>query len=115
MTSPLRDSWDPALQEKRWRSALDKGRRAMDQLGPQLVTSSPGFYVLCLAEVDAAAAFHSPQCFTSRATFFAELRRVIAQPTTPSRPVPSVQAYIDSQKWFLEWEIKKCEHETEQD
>jgi hypothetical protein len=106
MTTPLTDSWDADLQEKRWRSSLEKGRQAVDQLGPKLVTSSPGFYVLCLAEVDAVGAFHSPECFASRSTFIAELERLIAEPTEPSRPVPSIQAYIESQRWFLQMEIK---------
>jgi hypothetical protein len=67
------------------------------------------FYVLCLAETDAISSFRAPECFSSRAAFVTELRRLIAEPTTPSRPVPSVQAYRDSQKWFLENEIKQDE------
>jgi hypothetical protein len=70
---------------------------------------SSGFYVLCLAELDAISSFHAPECFSSRAALIEELRRLIAAPTSPSRPVPSVQAYRDSQKWFLEHEIKQYE------
>ena len=62
MTIPLTNTWDAALQEKHWRSALEKGRQAVDQLGSKLISSSPGFYILCLAEVDAIGAFHSPEC-----------------------------------------------------
>ena len=113
MTSPLKqNSWDPALIEKRWRNSLEKGRHAIDQLGKSLTGTSPGFYVLCLAEVDAVASFNWAKCFVSRAAFITELRRLIAEPTTPSRPVPSLQAYRESQKWFLEMEIKQCEANT---
>jgi len=111
--SPLSGSkpWDATFQEQRWRNSLVNSRRAMDQLRSNSGKSPSGFYVLCLAEVDAVATFTRPECFTSRAALIAEFRRLIAHPTTPSEPVPSLEAYIQSQKTFLEMEIKSYEVE----
>ena len=113
MTSPLTDNhWDAAVQEKRWRSSTESVRQALDQLGQKLAASSPDFYVLCLAELDAVGGFNWSECFSSRAVFLSELRRLIAKPSTPSRPVPNVQAYRDSQKWWLESVVKQYEQDT---
>ena len=106
MPTPHTDSWDAPTQEKRWRNSVENSRRAMAKLEAHPASN---FTLLCLAETDAISSFHAPECFSSRAAFIAELRRLIAEPTTPSRPVPNVQAYRDSQKWFLEMEIKQCE------
>ena len=112
MSLPPSDNWDSALQEKRWRNSLEKCRQALDGMRQSLSASSPGFYILCLAEVDAMSSLRWPECFASRAAFVAELRRIIAEPTTPSRSVPSPEAYKNSQKWFLEMEIKQIEANT---
>ena len=100
------DNWDAATREKRWRNSVENSRRAMAKLEAH---PTSGFYALCLAEIDAISCFRAPDCFSSKAAFIAELRRLIAEPTSPSRPVPSVQGYTDAQKWFLEMEIKQCE------
>jgi len=106
MSSLPADNWDAVTREMLWRESVDKSRQAMVKLEG---SPSSGFYVLCLAELDAVSSFDAPECFSSRAALIEELRRLIAAPTNPSRPVPSVQAYRDSQKWFLEHEIKQYE------
>ena len=110
--SQTEDRWDPAVEEKKWRQSMESGLKAQDQLGEQLSKSSPDFHLLCLAELDAGIHLLRPQYFSSRATFVAQLRRLIAQPTTPSRPVPSIQAYRDSQKWWLESMIQVYEKDS---
>jgi hypothetical protein len=51
-------------------------------------------------------------CFSTRASFLAEVRRLISEPTTPSRPVHSLEAYRSAQKWWLESIITQCEWEA---
>jgi len=104
-----KDKWDAALREECWRNSVEKSRQAFAKLE---ANPSTGFYLLCLAEVDAISSFNAPDCFNSRVAFVAELRRLIAAPTTPSRPIPNLQAYKDSQKWFLQHEIEQCEAEA---
>ena len=60
------------------------------------------FYVACVGGLDAATHFTKPECFVSRAAFIAELRRLVAQPTEPSRTVPSVEEYQRAQRRWLE-------------
>jgi hypothetical protein len=86
---------------------LESGREVQESLQDQLEKSSPNFYLLCLAELDAGRQLLRPEYFASRATFVAQLRRLIAAPAQPSQPVPSLQAYADSQKWWLESMIRR--------
>jgi hypothetical protein len=106
------DRWDAAAEEKKWRVSLERGRHAQNQLGDQLSKSSPDFNLLCLAELDAGSQLLRPEYFASRATFLAQLKRLIAAPTQPSQPVPSLQAYRDSQKWWLESMIQAYEQDS---
>jgi hypothetical protein len=112
MTAPLpNDHWDPAVEEKRWFAALASARQTLDHLGEQLSKSSPDFHLLCLAELDAGSCLSRSE-FSSRAAFVAELKRLAAEPTAPSQPVPSLQAYRDSQKWWLESLVKQYERNS---
>jgi hypothetical protein len=108
-----KNSWDAAAQEERWHKATEQGRRGLEKFGEQLSISSTDFYILCLAEVDAAQVLMQPQCLASRAAFVAEIKRLIAEPTMPSRPVASVETYRGSQKWWLEFLLEQYESETE--
>ena len=110
--SQKQDRWDAAAEETKWRDALDSGNHVQNQIGDQLSKSSPDFKLLCLAELDAGSQLLRPEYFASRATFVAQLRRLIASPTQPSQPVPSLQAYRDSQKWWLESMIQVYEHDS---
>lgn len=94
--------WDAAAEEMRWRESLESGRKVQESLGGHLEKSSPDFNLLCLAELDAGTHLLRAEYFVSRAVFVTQLRRLIAEPTEPSRPVASIQAYRDSQKWWLE-------------
>ena len=103
MSTPLRaHPWDATAEEKRFRESLERAHRAQNDLGEQLSKSSPDFHLLCVAELDAGSQLVQSGCFSTREAFVAELKRLIAEPTVPSRPVPSLQAYKDSQKWWLE-------------
>ena|SRR2546425_3286274 len=96
------DPWDSAAEEKRFRDSLEQAHRAQNDFGKQLAKSSPDFHLLCVAELDAGSQLVESGCFSTREALVAELRRLIAEPTVPSGPVPSLQAYRDSQKWWLE-------------
>ena len=101
--SQTKDRWDAAAEEAKWRQSIETGYKFFDRLGEQFSKSNPEFYTLSLAELDAGNHFMRPECFSSPEAFTGELKRLIAEPTEPSRLVPSVQAYRDSQKWWLEF------------
>jgi hypothetical protein len=101
------DVWDAALEEKTWRETVESARRGQDMMEQKAGAKTSDFYVLCLSELDAVDCFIRPECFVSRAAFVAELRRLMVEPTTPSRPVPSVEEYQRAQKFWLEFMIKK--------
>jgi hypothetical protein len=110
--SHTEDAWDAAAEEKKWRESLKQARKAQDEVAGKLSSSSSGFYLLCLAELDAGGQLLTGDCFSSRARFVAQLRRLMAEPSTPSEPVPSIQAYRDSQRWWLESLIRVYESNT---
>ena len=108
MPSPsTADVWDSAAEEKSWRETVETARRGQDMLEQKAGGKISDFYILCLSELDAAVRFTRPDCFVSRAAFVAELQRLMVEPTTPSRPVPSVEGYQRAQRYWLEFMIKK--------
>ena len=112
MTSPTtKRVWDAAAEEKRWRSSLETAQRVQDKF-EDAPEGSSGFILLCLAEEDAGISLLKPDVFSSRATFLAEVRRLIAEPTTPSRPVASIEGYRDCQQQWLEFILKTYEQDT---
>ena len=109
MASPVtNDVWDAAAEEKSWRDSMETARRGQDTFKKTGAEAS-GFYVLCLSELDAGVHLSKSEYFVSRAAFVAECRRLLAEPTTPSRPVPSVGAYQHAQRLWLEFIIGRCE------
>jgi len=59
--------------------------------------------------LDAATQFVKPEFFASREAFLAELRRLMIEPTTPSRAVPSIQEYQGAQRRWLLRNVKECD------
>jgi hypothetical protein len=55
----------------------------------------------CVGGLDAATHFTKPEYLLNRAAFVAELRRLMIEPTAPSRPVPSVEEYQRAQRRWL--------------
>ncbi len=108
-TSPGEKPWDAVAEEKRWRKTIADSLPVMEKLEPKGNKPASGFYVLCLAELDGARHFTRPECFQSRDLFLTELRRLMVEPTIPSRPVPDVPAYQGAQKWWLEYLVKQYE------
>jgi hypothetical protein len=106
-----RTVWDAAAEQKRWRAALERGRKVQDWLGDASKPLSD-FIVLCLAEMDAGERLSQLDCFSSRAAFLAEVRKLIVEPTAPSHPVPSIEVYRDAQKQWLEFIIRRFEHDA---
>ncbi len=102
-------SWDPVAEEKRWVTDLDGARRFQERLDKQASGPLWGFGLLCLAELDAGSRLLASNCFATRDTFIAEIRRLVGEPTEPSRPVVSLEAYRDAQKWWLESIITQYE------
>jgi hypothetical protein len=100
--------WDAVAEQKRWRAALESARKMQGQLGGAFKPLQ-GFSLLCLAELDAGNCLMEADCFSSREAFLAAVKRLIAEPTTPSQPVPSLQAYTNSQKSWLELLVKQYE------
>ena len=101
------DVWDPAVEEAYWRQSVERARQGQDMLEPKAGAEVSGFYVLCLSELDAVVQFTRPECFVSRAAVVGELRQLMAGPTAPSRPVPSIEAYEECQRFWLEFMIEK--------
>ena len=99
--------WDAAGEEKSWRESAARAERGQDTLEQKAGATTSDFYVLCLSELDAVNCFVRPECFVSREAFVAELRRLLVEPTTPSRPVPSIEAYQHAQKFWLEFVIRQ--------
>jgi hypothetical protein len=98
---PQPPTWDAAAEETRWHNSLAKSVQALGEFGEQLSRSSPDFYHLCLAEVDAVRWFIRPESFSSREAFVTTLKNLISHPTTPSCPILSVAAYEESQRSWL--------------
>jgi hypothetical protein len=109
MASPATNAvWDAASEEKSWSESMESARRVQDMFKKTGADAS-GFYALCLSELDAGAHLCNPEFFVSRAAFVAECRRLLAKPTTPSRPVPSVEGYQHAQRCWLEFIIARYE------
>jgi len=109
--------WDASAEETRWRELAKQAGPSFERFRESLLRSQQGclqdqFSHLCLAEFDALAHLNLPQCLSSRAAFVAELRRLIAEPTTPSLPVLSIEAYREGQKQWLEWLIDFYEEDS---
>ena len=112
MTSPTtKRAWDATAEEKRWRASTETAQKVQDKFGDAPEGSS-GFILLCLAELDAGIRLLQTDCFSSRAAFLAEVRRLIAEPTTPSRSVASIEGYKASQKQWLEFILNRYELDT---
>jgi len=112
MSIPQQRAWDPVAEQKRWCTSIEHARQLQEKLDKEVHTPLSGFLLLCLAELDAGNCLVASGCFSSRAAFLAEVRRLIAEPTTPSRSVLSLEAYRSSQKWWLGSIITKCEWEA---
>ncbi len=108
----IEDVWDPAVEESAWRDTAERGRQGQDLLERKCGSAKSGFYTLCLAELDAVVHFTRPECFISRSAFVAELRHLLAESTTPSRPVPSLDEYQRAQQFWLEFLIKRYERSS---
>ncbi len=80
------------------------GADAIEQKGG---LNTSGFYVACVGGLDAATHFTKPKYFVSRAAFVSELRRLLTEPTAPSRAVPSVEEYHRAQGRWLQGIIKE--------
>ena len=112
MTSPTAKAvWDAAVEEQQLRNATESARRVQDsfKVAPE---GASGFVSLCLAELDAGVCLLQSDCFSSRETFLAEVRRLISEPTMPSRPVASIEGYRASQKQWLEFILIRYEQDT---
>ena len=101
--------WDAIAEEKHWRKSIEDSVPAMHMLNPKNGQPPSGLYILCLAGRDAAWHFTRPEYLISRDVFVAELKRLMVEPTMPSRPVPDVHAYQEAQKRWLEVLVKKYE------
>jgi hypothetical protein len=109
MTSPAaNDIWDAVSEEKSWRESMENARHGQNMFTKAGADAS-SFYVLCLSELDAGVHLSKPECFVSRAEFVAECRRLLIEPTTPSRPVPSIEGYQRAHRFWLEFIIARYE------
>ena len=99
--------WDAAAEEKWWREEVEMMRHGTDAVERKAGLSTSGFYIASVGGLDAATHFTITKFFVTRAAFVAELRRLMTEPTAPSRPVPSVEEYQRSQRHWLEIIIKK--------
>ena len=103
------DIWDPVAEEKSWREELQIMRHGADAIERKFGHSTTGFYLACVAALDAATEFVKPEFFVSRAAFIAELRRLMIEPTPPSRAFPRFVEYQGAQRRWLVSTVKKYE------
>src|SRR5688572_21826124 len=96
------NNWDGDSVEKKIRNALEDGWQVLDEFEPEPGKPRYGFYTLCLAELDAATHLVRSNVFGTREIFVAELKRLMLQPTKPSRAVSHLQEYNAAQKWWIE-------------
>ena len=101
------DGWDPAAEEKYWCEEVEIMRHGADAIEQRAGFNTSGFYIACVGGLDAAIRFTKPECFVSRAAFVTELRRLVTEPTAPSRSVPSVAEYQRTQRRWLERIIRE--------
>lgn len=101
------DIWDAAAEEQWWREELEMMRHGTDAVEQKAGLNTSGFYIASVGGLDAATHFTIPEFFVTRATFVAELRRLMIEPTAPSRPIPNVEEYQRAQRHWLEIIIKK--------
>jgi hypothetical protein len=105
--------WNTTEEEERWRDMADRSAAVSEKLKDSLFSHCDSqFSILCLAEADAVRQLRIPECCYSRVAMISELRRLVAEPTSPSRPVASVEAYRASQKSWLEWLIQYYERDS---
>lgn len=102
-------TWNPVAEEKTWREELEMMRAGTEAIERKADLITNGFYIACVGGRDAATHFVQPEYFVSRAAFLAELRRLMMEPTTPSRRVPSIAEYQRSQRHWLERIVKRYE------
>lgn len=103
--------WDAAAEEEWWREELESMKHGADAIERQGLNTT-GFYVACLGALDATSHFTKAKYFSSRSTFVAELRRLVTEPTAPSRHVPSVEEYHRTQGRWLECAIKEYDRDS---
>jgi hypothetical protein len=99
--------WDAAAEEKTWREELEITRQGADAIEQKAGFKTSSLYIACVGGLDAATHFTKPEYFVSRAAFVAELRRLMIEPTAPSRPVPSVEEYQRTQRRWLEQIVRR--------
>jgi|WetSurMetagenome_2_1015567.scaffolds.fasta_scaffold1084940_1 hypothetical protein len=111
--------WDAAGEKQKWSKAIEKVQPLQDEFESRVTTPFEGFSLMSRAQFDAGVALLQSDCFSSRAAFFAEVRRLIAEPTSPSRAIVSLEAYRDCQRRWLEmlivqdeWEANNSLHAT---
>lgn len=104
--------WDPDAQKTRWCTSVKHALEFQEKLDEGVQTPLSGFFLLCLAELDAGLQMVQSGCFSTRASFVAEVRRLMSEPTAPSRPVYSLEAYRNAQKWWLVSIVTQCEWEA---
>ena len=97
------DIWDPFAEEKTWREELWIMRGGADAIEQKAGFNRTGFYVICVGGLDAATHFVKQEYFASRAAFSAELRRLMIEPTPPSRAVPTMEEYQRAQRRWLDY------------
>lgn len=101
------DIWDSAAEEQHWREELEIMRHGATAIEQKADLNTTDFYITVIGGLDAANQFVKPEYFVSRATFVAEIRRLLLQPTAPSRPVSSVEQYQRTQRRWLESVINR--------
>jgi hypothetical protein len=94
--------WDAAGEEKWWWEELEMMRAGANAIEQKGGLARSRFYMACVGGLDAASHFTKPEYFGSRAAFVAELRRLMTEPTAPSRPDPSLVEYQRAQRRWLE-------------
>lgn len=100
-TNPEED-WDAVAELKTWTDMAQQAVLFQDKLEQKPGSKAFRDYALFLAELDVCVYITQPKYFTSRLAFVAELRQLMLVPTTPSRPVSSLERYQREQKNFLE-------------
>lgn len=108
--------WNEGIVRARCKKSVEACERFFAaRYGDKQPTTANGqaFYDLCLAEYEVRKHLLTVDCFSSRETLIAELKRLLEEPVVPSRLPCRTDQYLDCQKKDIEMEIYNLTLELE--
>ena len=98
--------WDAEAARARCKRSVEACERFFAGRKRPESANGQAFFDLCLAEYEVRKHLLAVDCFSSRETLLAELRRLLTKPVAPSKMTPCrADQYLASQKQDIEVEI----------